>query len=319
MGFRDNQLESAQDTHMQLKDLHWFRQAVEAGNLHSAADALGITQPALSKAIQRLERSLNVRLLERTPRGVAPTAVGQVLHQRALLLGQWADDTRHQIQDLKTGQSGELRVGAVPALIETVMTPVLSHFLAQGPAVRFQVNVQLSGVLMQQLENGELDFAIAAIGSQVPAAFNCTVLGAQDSYVVARKGHPLLRGRFSVADMAEQSWVLPPSNIALRAWVETLLREHGVETPPVFIQSDASPAAFAPLVRRSDLLTVMTADSMAGIQGSGLVALPKPSPTWTLQLGLFWRRNAYFSVLMKEFREQVVKVFGTRQLQRTGR
>ncbi len=304
---------------MQLKDLQWFRQAVEAGNLHNAAEVLGITQPALSKAVQRLERSLGVRLLERTPRGVAPTAIGQALHARALLLGQWADDTRHQIQDLKTGQSGELRVGTVPAIVESVMAPVLNHFLAQGPAVRFKVSMQLSGVLMQQLENGELDFAIAAVGAPVPAAFNHTVLGKQSSYVVARKGHPLLRGRFSVADMAAQQWVLPPSNIALRAWVESLFRANGIEMQPAFVQTDASPAAFAPLVRASHLLTVMTADSLAGSQGAGLVALPAPAPVWTLQIALFWRRSAYFSSLMKEFREQVVKVFGERQVGRAGR
>lgn len=304
---------------MQLKDMYWFRQAVEAGNLHSAADALGITQPALSKAVQRLERSLGVRLLERTPRGVAPTAIGQALHARALLLGQWVDDTRHQIQDLKTGQSGELRVGTVPAIVESVMTPVLSHFLAQGPAVRFQTSVQLTGVLMQQLENGELDFAIAAVPAQVPAAFSCTVLGKQNSYVVVRKGHPLLRGRFTVADMAAQPWVLPPSNIALRAWVEALFREHGMEAPRAFLQSDASPAAFAPLVRASNLLTVMTADSLSGLQGAGLAALPAPAPVWTLQLGLFWRRSAYFSSLMKQFREQVVQVFRARETGRPAR
>lgn len=322
MGFRDNQLESgtqALDIAMQLKDLFWFRQAVEAGNLHSAAETLGITQPALSKAVQRLEHSLGVRLLERTPRGVAPTAIGQALHARALLLGQWADDTRHQIQDLKTGQSGELRVGTVPAIVESVMTPVLSHFLAQGPAVRFQTSVQLSGVLMQQLENGELDFAVAAVGAQVPAAFNCTVLGMQDSYVVVRKSHPLLRNRFTVDDMAAQRWVLPPSNIALRSWVETMFREHGIEPPAAFLQSDASPAVFAPLVRASNLLTVMTADSLAGSQGTGLVALPPPAPVWTLQLGLFWRRNAYFSSLMKQFREQVVQVFASRPVNRAAR
>ena len=166
---------------------------------------------------------------------------------------------------------------------------------------------------MQQLENGELDFAIAAVAPQVPAAFNCTVLGRQNSYVVVRKGHPLLRGRFTIADMAGQPWVLPPSNIALRAWVETLFHEHGIEAPQAFLQSDASPAAFGPLVRASNLLTVMTADSLSGLQGAGLTALPAPAPVWTLQLGLFWRRSAYFSSLMKQFGEQVVQVFRSRQ------
>jgi DNA-binding transcriptional LysR family regulator len=317
MGFRDNELESPPSSarafdDMQLKDLQWFRTAVELGNLHSAAEAIGVTQPALSKSIQRLETSLGVRLLERTPRGVAPTSIGMALHARAQLLGQMVDDTRHQIHDMKTGQSGELRIGTVPAIVESVMSPVLASFLEGEAAVRFQTSVQLSSVLLHQLESGALDFAIAAVAQEIAPALNCTVLGEQQSFVVARKGHPLLRRRFDLHDLAAQSWVLPPSNIALRAWLDAMFAEAGIDLPPAFLQADASPAVFAPLVRSTHLLTVMTADSLDTTLGAGLAALPAPAPVWTLQVGLFWRRNAYFSALMREFRDRVVSVFRQR-------
>jgi len=297
---------------MQLKDLQSFRIVAELGNLHSAADVLGVTQPALSKAIQRLETSLGVRLFERTPRGVALTAIGQALYARNLRLGQMVDDMRQEVQDLKTGQSGELRIGTVPAVVESVVTPVLASFLGAPRAVRFQAHVQLSGVLMHQLETGALDFAIAAVQPQTPAALSCVPLGEQQSFVVARKGHPLLRRPFTLQDMAAQAWALPPSNIALRAWVESMFADAGIEMPAAFLQTDASPAVFAPLVRASNLLTVMTADSLGANTGVGLAALPAPAPVWALQIGLFWRRNAYFSAVMKDFRDRVVEVFSAR-------
>lgn len=313
MGFCDNELESPHPASpMQLKDLQAFRLVAELGNLHSAADVLGVTQPALSKAMQRLETSLGVRLFERTPRGVALTSIGQTLYARNLTLGQLIEDIQREVQDLKTGQSGELRIGTVPAVVESVVTPVLASFLASSREVRFQAHVQLSGVLLHQLETGALDFAIAAVQAQTQAALSCVVLGEQQSFVVARKGHLLHRRPFTLRDMSAQPWALPPANIALRTWVEAMFEQAGIALPAAFLQTDASPAVFAPLVRSSNLLTVMTADSLSASAGAGLAALPPPAPVWALQIGLFWRRNAYFSAVMRDFREKVIEVFRAR-------
>jgi DNA-binding transcriptional LysR family regulator len=296
---------------MQLKDLHYFARAAELGNLHAAAESLGLTQPALSKAIRRLETGLSVVLLERTARGVAATAAGLALLARSREFAQLEESTRSEIRDLKTGQTGELRIGCVPAIVEPVLTPVLASFLADGLPVRFQAHVQLSGMLLQQLEVGELDFAIAAVSPSIAPSLNCMVLGQQRSYVVARTGHPLLRRRFERAELAQQPWVLPPANISLRAWVESALAACGASAPIAFLQADASPAVFASLVRMSNALTVMTTDSLRGTMGKGLRALPPPAPDWELQIGLFWRRTAYFSASMKTFRERVAAAFAS--------
>ncbi|MDA7416385.1 LysR family transcriptional regulator [Xenophilus arseniciresistens] len=315
MGFVDNHLESPATVAMQLKDLESFRVVAELGNLHSAADLLGVTQPALSKAVQRLEGSLGVRLFERTPRGVALTTIGRALYAKQLALARMVRDIRNEVRDLKTGESGELRIGTVPAVVESVVTPVLASFLGSARQIRFHAQVQLSGVLLHQLETGALDFAIAAVQAQTPAALSCLLLGEQQSFVVARKGHPLHRRAFTVEDMAAQPWVLPPANIALRAWVESMFAQAGIEMPAAFLQTDASPAVFASLVRGSNLLTVMTADSLSAGTGTGLAPLAAPAPVWTLQIGLFWRRNAYFSSPMEAFRDKVAEVFRARDAQ----
>ena len=93
---------------MQLKDLQAFQTIAEMGNLHHAAHALGVTQPALTKTVQRLETALGVRLLERTARGVALTSIGRTLVARSRTLGQMVDDIQTEIHDLKIGQTGDM-------------------------------------------------------------------------------------------------------------------------------------------------------------------------------------------------------------------
>lgn len=300
---------------MQLKDLQAFQTIAEMGNLHHAANALGVTQPALSKTVQRLETSLSVRLLERTARGVALTSIGRTLYARSLTLGQLVDDIQTEIHDLKVGQTGELRVGAVPALIDSVVSPALSHFLDQGDSVRFQVCIKLSGALLRDLSNGHLDLAIAAMQDRIAPELNYTVLGEQRSFIVARRDHPLLQRPFSLADLACQRWLLPPADIALRSWIDGLFREHATALPDVFVETDTSPLVFASVVARTDLLTVLTTDSLHSPLAEGLTMLPPPASQWSIPIGLFWRRNAYFSSLMKHCRQQLTQAFGQRPYQ----
>lgn len=295
---------------MHIRDLKWFEKAVQMRSLHSAAVALGVTQPALTKAVRRLETELGVYLLNRTPRGVIPTDMGNALLKRIGLLGEWELDTRALMSDMKAGETGELRIGVVPALLDSVLIPVFASALNADIRIRFHTSVQLSDVLLQQLNNGSLDLVVAALPSaQDYLHLGRQLLGKQFSHVVARKGHPLSRRHYTVAELAQYPWVLPPANISLRTWIDQLMAKAGVQIDHASVYTDATPAMFGPLLRQTNALTVMTADSMLTANGNGLVALDKPAPTWTLELGLFWRRNAYFSQRMETVRAQIAQAF----------
>lgn len=298
---------------MQIKDLQWFAKTVEFGSIHAAAREMQISQPALSKSLRRLETTLGVRLLERTARGVAPTEVGRALLARALGLEEWLHGTRILVEDYKVGSIGELRIGAAPTIVDPLLSSVLATFMTEGPAARFYTNVQLTQHLLQQLEAGDLDFAIGSVlPNQVPAGVNHLDLGVQQHYVVGRADHPLMHASFTVRDLQAQPWVVS-SSLTLRGWVEDMFRKEGLEMPSVFIQSDVSPGLFSSLFSNSDVLTLMTSDSLNGSLGKGLAPLPAPAPTWALQLGLFWRRTAYFSNLKEQFRLRIIEAFAKRQ------
>ncbi len=294
---------------MQIKDVSAFVKAAEAGNLHVAAERIGITQPALTKSIRRLETALAVQLFERTARGVALTPVGTVLYERSRTLELLVDDIRTEIADLKAGDSGLVRIGAVPAVVESVVAPMLGRFMDGDATLRFDIQVQLSGDLLRSLQTGKLDLAIATIPPAMPAELNVTPLAALRSSVVARAGHSMLARPFTLAELATQKWLLPPSDILLRQWVTAMFVDNGVVPPSVDVQADASPAIFAALVRNTNLLTAMTDAMLHSSMGAGLASLPAPAHRWEIQLGLFWRRKGVFSKAMTRCRDQLQSAF----------
>src|SRR5205085_1357546 len=132
-------------------DVDVFLAAARTQNLRAAAEVLGITQPAVSKAVHRLEASLGGRLFERTPRGVALTRIGELLLERGQSLQGLVAQIRTEVDDITSGQSGLVRLGAVPLTFDAVIVPLLAQLTAGDSALRFDLHVQLSAELLRQV------------------------------------------------------------------------------------------------------------------------------------------------------------------------
>ena len=291
---------------MNINDLLWFKCVADKGSVHRAAAELGISQPALSKAIRRIEVALGLTLFERSARGMLLTQAGAVLHRRALELSDWSAGVAADVSGLKAGDVRILRVGGVPALLHSLLLPA-ARTLMQQRAARLSIRVQLSDALAQLLENGEIDYAIAAMNDGFANQFSHQVLGVQRSYVVGRKGHPLLKRPFEAAELGRQGWVMSPKHILLRQWIDRFLQDTaGIEVRPM-VEVDATPTVLAPLLECTDLLTVLTEDALHSPACRKLRALPVPAPTWDLNIALLWRRTAPFGPLMEEFRTLVTQ------------
>src|SRR5690606_28597640 len=109
---------------------------------------LGLTQPALSKSVARLERSVGAPLLERTPRGVVLTHVGAALIARAIHIRSAVDGALREAKDLSSGASGLLRVGTGPTAGEHILPSVCAELLRDSPGLYVQIVVGLSDVLL---------------------------------------------------------------------------------------------------------------------------------------------------------------------------
>src|SRR5712675_3593356 len=120
---------------MNFSHLRTFVAIVEAGGIRQAAARLHLSQPALSRQIQALEAELGVPLFDRIGRRVQLTSDGEDLLRCGRRLLAEADSLGERARSLKTGETGILRVGATPQVIENLLADFLTHYKRRHPRV----------------------------------------------------------------------------------------------------------------------------------------------------------------------------------------
>ena len=212
----------------EISRLQHLLAVVKHGGFRRAAEAVHLSQPALTKSIQNLEESFGVPLLDRRPRAVAPTPFGEIVIKGARKMLAELDRVKREVDLLKGFESGMLMVGCDPYVAKSVMAPALSNLLAAYPNLRYDVEVQGWSILRERLLGGEIDLHVGAppeiYGGEVttiefempPLAYFC------------RAGHPL----------ADKKEVLPEEALAFP--------RIGMEAPPRWTRMYAEVYGFEP-------------------------------------------------------------------------
>jgi LysR family hydrogen peroxide-inducible transcriptional activator len=146
---------------MDLDQLRNFLAVARIGNFTAAADSVGISQPAISRSIARLEADFGQPLLERGTRQVTLTDAGTLLHGRAQQVLMILEDAKAEIND--DGQTGRIRVGAIPTIAPYLLPSLLRDFSSRFPAAHVGVEEDTTKHLSKRLTNGEIDVAIMAL------------------------------------------------------------------------------------------------------------------------------------------------------------
>jgi len=180
-----------------LNDLQAFRAVVEQGSFRKAADTVRISQPALSRRIDKLEDALGVRLFERTTRKVSLTQAGRSFIPSVERLLDDLDVALLGISEVASTRLGHVTVACVPSAAYYFMPRVIAHYHRQFPRIKVKVLDSSAHDVLSAVVNGEADFGLSFIGTlETEVEFEPLV---QESYVVAcRRDHPLA-GRHSVS------------------------------------------------------------------------------------------------------------------------
>lgn len=289
---------------MRLEDLRYFVAVAEEGHVGRAAQRLGVSQPALTKGVQRLESGLELQLFERGPRGMALTSVGSVFFERARHLCLGLDEAVQEASDLHLGSIGTIRVGVSPIFADRLVAETFALLLRQRPGAKVRLAISLNDTLLTSLRLGDLDLSINALDDTEPPDLVQVPLFDDQLCVVLREGHPLLqRPRLRLTDLADAGWALPGPEVLARRRLEARLAEHGLPLPRMVAQVDNSMTLAPALLRGSDLLAVMSRFSLATAAGQGLAALPLADATWPRRIGVVTRRGGYVSPLVARFIE----------------
>ena len=145
---------------MELRHLRYFAAVADAGSVSSAARRLHVTQPALSRQIQDLERDLDCRLFDRIGRRIVLTKDGDELLERTRRLLADAEALRECARALAGGETGVLRIGAVPQFIEAALPQVLTRYALTYPGIEVQLVEDGGGPLLRRVQQGELHLAV---------------------------------------------------------------------------------------------------------------------------------------------------------------
>ncbi len=239
---------------MELRDLEYFRVVAQHGHFGRAADKLGLTQPALSKSVARLEATVGARLFERTPRGVVLTQVGVALIERATHIHSAVDGALREVRDLSSGVSGHLRIGTVPTAGEHLLPSACAELLRGSSRLFIQVVVGHSDVLLAALGRGELDLVYGSFPEPRITGMTYESLGEDVLTVFTRKRHALTQvRRIELKQFSDFRWALPNASVTSRRALERALQTCGMPAPDVALESNSTQVLLA-AVARSDLV-----------------------------------------------------------------
>lgn len=222
---------------MQFRHLRYFVKIVEAGSFSRAAATIHVAQPALSQQIADLEARMGVALLQRTPRGVRPTAAGEVLYREASSILQELEQLPGLLSSGSNEVEGKVSVGFAMSVSVAMSGPLLEVCKAKYPKVALKFADGDSEALEARIVARNLDMAVVFETELVPL-FSRVPLFRQQLFLVGNESSPELGSPISLNQIAGLPLVLPSVPNGRRALIEKAFAETGL-TPNVIADTDS--------------------------------------------------------------------------------
>jgi DNA-binding transcriptional LysR family regulator len=215
---------------LHLHHLAYLREVARTGNLTRAAEALHMSQPALSQAIAELERRIGHVLFLRHGRRLQLTAPGQDVLAFADEVLQRADALARHLTALTAGEAGTLRIGMIDAAGLYLLPDAVRRYRTTHPNVDLQIAVADSGVLLDRLRAFDLDL-VFVVGPVDDAGLAVVEVEREPLYVYAPAGTAI-----TAEASADARWLLYPRGSRTRALIDEAFGRAGVR-PAVALES----------------------------------------------------------------------------------
>ncbi|CAD6508414.1 LysR family transcriptional regulator [Paraburkholderia sabiae] len=285
----------------------------EEGNIHRAADALSMSQPAASKLLRELEEMLDAPLFERMPRGMRPTLYGDVMIRHARSVVGSLDQAREEVLALKSGQLGRVAVGTITSPAVSLLPAAIAQVKATHPGLSVSVEIDSSNVLLESLAQDKLDLVIGRLSAEHDKLhLRYEPLAEEQALAVARSGHPLLAAQsLTLSDVVDASWVVPPAQSVLRHRFELMFQRQSL-APPSNVVESAELLFVTSLLSQSDMLAVLAAEVAHYYAAHGLLQiLPLDMPLRMDDFGIITRTGQLLSPASTQVVRALKEVAGT--------
>ena len=274
------------------KKLLYFATVIEHGSFNRAAKLLGVSQPALSTSMDRLEASVGMRLLERGPKGVVTTKQGDILYCYARLIREEIQLAERDLLNVREGQPEAIRIGSLPSLASRIIPLALSRWRETHHDAALQVveNAQID--LLIGLMRRDFDFVIGFTEVfDMLDGLRQRVLFRDTLCVIAGPNHPLREGNdLTWQQLVQYPWISPTSRRT-----HTVL-EHVMQTmkvdPPQQVTVCGSVSLLKSLVAETDHLALLPAHAVQlEVAEHRLFSLPFEDPALKRDIAVFFREG----------------------------
>ena len=286
---------------------HIFVTVARCRNISGAARALYISQPAISKAILRLEQNLNTTLFLRSSRGVKLTEAGEILYRQVENAFAAITQGENQLREFQELGVGHLSIGVSSTLCKYVLLPYLRRFTYENPHIQISISCQSTYQTMEALGNGSVDIGLIGANSHMERLCFQPVREIEDIFVSTKRYLDNLRKRVSLP-AAPTAWdILPHATLMLldkgnitRQYVDKYLAQEEMESVHTlevtsmdllidFAKTDLGVACVIKDFVRDDL------------ESGNLLSLFLPISIPPRKIGFAYMKNASFSQSLEKF------------------
>ncbi len=288
---------------LDLRQVQYFLSVAQHGSLGRAAEDLGVSQPALSTGLQRLEKRLDARLFERNRRGSTLTEFGAAFLPHARAMAASARQAEADFDALRASPRARVAVGCGPSLAAQLVPEAIVRLRALRVVATVRVVEGTLDALLPLLERGDLDFAVGTVSEELELrGLAGKVLLRDPVGVVAARSHPLAARRsLTLAACLESPWVLPPRGDRLRGWLAERFVERGLRPPEPAVET-GSITVMRSLLARDGFLGVMPLQLAGDEFGAlGLQALRLSDAQWERSVSVVHRHGAELSIAARRF------------------
>ena len=208
-----------------------FKEVAETGNITAAAQALYISQSAVSQSIKQLENELQTRLFARNSRGVSLTGEGKMLYEYVRSAIGLLENGEEKLSQTRELQMGQLTIGASDTVTSLFLLPYLDSFHKMYPAIHIQIISGRSHKVLGLLQSGKVDIAFASTPAESTVdAFPCF---ATHSVFVAARDYPMdFEHSYSLSEIAQFPLILLERKASSRLYLEKFFLQNGLRLSP---------------------------------------------------------------------------------------
>src|SRR5690625_566702 len=288
---------------MELRDIQSFINVADYKSFTKAAERSYLSQPSLSKAVRKLEKTLQIELFDRSTRHLRLTDAGKIVYKQSQQALASLNDIPMLLDELRDIATGEIKIG-IPPLIGTLFFPeIAGNFNRQYPDVRLNL-IELGAKVIEQLvEAGQIDVGLIVLPAD-ETIFHTSSFITDEFVLYVHRDHALAeRNEVALTELGNEKFVLFSEDFSLHNYIIDACKEAGF-TPTVSYESSQWDLIIE-LVAAKLGITLLPKAIYEKQNNPDIKLIPLQSPSLLWKLGIITKKDAYHSFALKKFLEML--------------